>query len=578
MSFSTPTFSVIVSVYNSGLTLERCLESLVSQTYKDIEIIVVDKESTDQSLEIEQFYQDHFPKLIRVFHRPYTNGPAAGRNYGIQMARAGYIAFCDADDFLDITTFERLYNYIIQERHHHDLICYGTNLLRNGEITSVDTFQTPIRQEHLLMGRHVMGFWNKLIKKDLLLECGEIYDTLLDDIGYIPLVISRAKHIGCVNIPLYFFEQEGGASHKSYSPRCLEMLCSIEHVFEIIDPKHLGAFGVCAATRVRNSINANPAFEKEFIQWLQKNRSYFVSNYLLRTDKSLYDQIMSYIEGYEEWIPEVVYVNGFGGDVDEQWVRHVKENIFWDNYTTLVILNENNCDVISDPYTHEAYKNQRYDYLGQLFGLKNVYEHGGFYLGSKVKINHFFGELRKYGAVFAQAQAGAFSGDIFGGVSGKGIFKTLLETYKRGFDDEDFIGLDRRLKNILTAIYGITPDGHKHTAEYVYVASVSQLSIDTGDGKSLCSFDYALDPEECHMVLLERQTLRALSNDTAYVSDLGLRDRCIRAERQLKEILNSDSYKLSQKLKQLGNTKIGALPKRLFKFLLRIYRKVKYGI
>ena len=107
-----PKVSVVVPVYNVERYLERCLDSLVYQTLKDIEIIVVNDGSTDKSEVIIQKYAKSYPKKVFAFNKP-NGGLSDARNYGIGKCHSDYIGFVDSDDYVDLDMFENLYNKAI---------------------------------------------------------------------------------------------------------------------------------------------------------------------------------------------------------------------------------------------------------------------------------------------------------------------------------------------------------------------------------------------------------------------------------------------------------------------------------
>jgi len=100
--------SVIVPVYNVAPYLPRCLDSLVAQTLKDIEIICIDDKSTDNSLDILHQYRDKYPQ-IHVIELKKNSGVATARNAGIDAARGEYLGFVDSDDYVDTDFYEKLY-------------------------------------------------------------------------------------------------------------------------------------------------------------------------------------------------------------------------------------------------------------------------------------------------------------------------------------------------------------------------------------------------------------------------------------------------------------------------------------
>jgi len=102
-----PVLSIVVPVYNAESWLVRCLDSLVNQAIKDIEIIVVDDRSTDGSLNIIREYEEKDPR-IKTIALETNCGESGARNTGLAMAAGEYIAFVDHDDFVDIDFYEKL--------------------------------------------------------------------------------------------------------------------------------------------------------------------------------------------------------------------------------------------------------------------------------------------------------------------------------------------------------------------------------------------------------------------------------------------------------------------------------------
>lgn len=97
---TTPKISIIIPVYNVEDYLRPCLDSMIDQPVKEIEIICVDDGSTDGSGTLCDRYQDRFPAMVRVLHQK-NQGVSAARNAGMQMARGEYLTFVDPDDWLE---------------------------------------------------------------------------------------------------------------------------------------------------------------------------------------------------------------------------------------------------------------------------------------------------------------------------------------------------------------------------------------------------------------------------------------------------------------------------------------------
>lgn len=107
-----PLLSIIVPCYNAGEEIERCLLSLLNQTYRNMEVVVVDDASTDDSIQRVESLQDDRTILIR---HSSNQGLSCTRNTGLNVVRGEYIGFVDADDFVDEDYYERLYDSAVSE-------------------------------------------------------------------------------------------------------------------------------------------------------------------------------------------------------------------------------------------------------------------------------------------------------------------------------------------------------------------------------------------------------------------------------------------------------------------------------
>ena len=108
-----PKVSIIVPVYNVELYLDRCIQSLVNQTLKDIEIILVDDGSPDNCPCLCDGYARNDSR-IRVIHKQ-NEGLGYARNSGLEVATGDYVTFCDSDDCVSVNTYEYCYGIAIKE-------------------------------------------------------------------------------------------------------------------------------------------------------------------------------------------------------------------------------------------------------------------------------------------------------------------------------------------------------------------------------------------------------------------------------------------------------------------------------
>lgn len=169
------TISVIIPIYNTKDELPKCLNSICSQTYKDLEIICVDDGSTDGSEKIA----DEFGKRdsrFRIVHRE-NGGESSARNAGLKMATGEYIAFCDCDDWIDQDMYETL--ALESEREGLDLAAAGwykedgsqSREIKNDLPVSSGVFGRDELLRYLYMRDSYRGFaymWDKLYRRELL--------------------------------------------------------------------------------------------------------------------------------------------------------------------------------------------------------------------------------------------------------------------------------------------------------------------------------------------------------------------------------------------------------------------------
>ena len=115
--------SVIVPIYNVEKFLKRCLDSIINQTLKDIEIICVNDGSTDGSAEILDQYKNLDNRIIVLNCK--NQGPSVARNTGMKIARGEYVSFVDSDDWIDNDFLEKL--YVAAKKHDADAACTYIN-------------------------------------------------------------------------------------------------------------------------------------------------------------------------------------------------------------------------------------------------------------------------------------------------------------------------------------------------------------------------------------------------------------------------------------------------------------------
>ena len=104
--------SVIIPAYNASLNLRECLDSIINQTHKDLEIILVDDCSSDDTYDIMREYASKDNRIVLI-KNPVNMGAGASRNVGLVHSTGNYVTFVDSDDFLDLDTYREVNDAII---------------------------------------------------------------------------------------------------------------------------------------------------------------------------------------------------------------------------------------------------------------------------------------------------------------------------------------------------------------------------------------------------------------------------------------------------------------------------------
>lgn len=202
-----PLLSVIIPIYNIEQYISKCLDSVLSQTYTNLEIILVDDGSTDNSGKICDTYEKKDSR-IKIIHQK-NSGLSSARNKGIDISTGQYIGFVDGDDYIDKDMFEILLKTIIENNAdisvcHCDIIypTYTFYPKQSGGICNIE--------EALYKCADSYGFyaWNKLYKKDI---WNKIYfppNMLFEDIATLYKVFDRTKKIIFLDTIKYHYNKQ----------------------------------------------------------------------------------------------------------------------------------------------------------------------------------------------------------------------------------------------------------------------------------------------------------------------------------------------------------------------------------
>lgn len=221
---SKPKVSVIVPIYNVEKYLRRCLDSLVNQTLTDIEIILVDDESPDNSKEI---YKEYLAKDNRIKLVQKKNGGLGfARNSGLEIATGEFIAYIDSDDYVDVNMFKKLYD--TSKNNNLDTVYCGYNNLDDelkvhsfSEVDDLTIFSTKDEVNGVLLDmiackpssplerKYRMSVWHAIYSRDLIENnrirfCSE-RQFISEDIIYHIDYLSKANRIAFIPDSFYYY-------------------------------------------------------------------------------------------------------------------------------------------------------------------------------------------------------------------------------------------------------------------------------------------------------------------------------------------------------------------------------------
>ena len=224
-----PKVSVIVPVYNVEKYIGKCLDSLVSQTLQDIEIIIVNDGSKDESERIIEQYRSKYADKI-TYVKKENGGLSDARNYGMKYATGDYIAFLDSDDYVDVTIYEKLYNKAIDE--NCDYVECG--FIWKYEDHEDRDYDRDYRDKYELLAYANVVAWNKLIKRDLLEEVGVEFPKGLryEDVEFFYKLVPYIKKIGVVKECLINYVQRNNSIIKTQNERTGEIFIVTDNVIK----------------------------------------------------------------------------------------------------------------------------------------------------------------------------------------------------------------------------------------------------------------------------------------------------------------------------------------------------------
>lgn len=231
-----PKVSIIVPIYNVEEYLKRCLDSLINQTLEDIQIILVNDGSKDDSGEIAKKYAKKNPSKM-VYLQKENGGLSDARNYGIKYATGEYIAFLDSDDYVEKDTYEVMYNKAKEEKADYvecNFIWEYPNKKR------VDKQYTYTNKKEMLSFVRVVA-WNKLIKRNIIVENNLEFPKGLryEDVEFTYKLIPLINNFSYVDKEFIHYVQRDNSIANVQNERTAEIFTVLDNVINYYKENNL---------------------------------------------------------------------------------------------------------------------------------------------------------------------------------------------------------------------------------------------------------------------------------------------------------------------------------------------------
>ncbi|MDE5978023.1 MAG: glycosyltransferase [Turicibacter sp.] len=218
--------SIIIPAYNCQSFIQNCLDSILSQTYTSIEIIIVNDGSTDNTLSILNQYAKKYPQMIKLYSVP-NGGQGRARNFAVEKALGKYLLFVDSDDYLEPMMVETLVKEI-ECQNSTFAICAYSRVTKEGEF--LFTEMNPKYKELINMNTSP---WNKLfvrecfVKNKVRFSEGLWYEDLEAILKYFPHI----KNPVWISQPLYHYVQHQNSSINQYDHRVEDIFIVMDNVY-----------------------------------------------------------------------------------------------------------------------------------------------------------------------------------------------------------------------------------------------------------------------------------------------------------------------------------------------------------
>ena len=219
--------SIIMPVFNAEKYIQKSIESLLKQTLQDIEIIIVNDGSTDNSKEIIQKYEEKYKNKIKYLEKE-NGGAADARNYAISNATGEYIAFLDSDDYAEPEMYEKMYN---KAKEENSSIVECDFYWEYPHKKRLDTGIIYTNKKDMLLYARVIP-WNKLIKKSLI-DANKISfpkGLKYEDVEFTYKLVPYCEKVSFIKEPLVHYVQRKSSVSYQFNEKTRDIFTVLDDV------------------------------------------------------------------------------------------------------------------------------------------------------------------------------------------------------------------------------------------------------------------------------------------------------------------------------------------------------------
>lgn len=388
--------SVIIPCYNEEFYISRCLDTVINQTLKEIEVIIVDDGSVDNTPIICDRYYNVYPNKIKVIHQT-NQGQGMARNAGIEIAKGRYIGFVDADDWIDSTMFEKMYA---------DAIQYDT------EITFCDIKKIDVEKNKEIYEKS-MNYSSGLIDIGLYLCKGlnnaysmnriykrELWDRyrykkmIYEDLEL--LLVMQSNCIRMSYVPEFlctYYKHKGSTTTSFKNIQLLDMIHSYRNAVYNCNHKYRNEVSYNVASRLLRYLDTPGLqyYKSDFIDEIHELYPFFENNPLIIQDNNI-QKILKFKE--VQTLPNNIYIGNINTGRNMDFYQC---NIFTRN-ANIYQLNDLPIQMELAPNCiQKALQNNNYDFINTYYTLLYLHLNGGLGICGDFKLCQPIGYMRTLG-------------------------------------------------------------------------------------------------------------------------------------------------------------------------------------